>query len=96
MLSELNPPSSQVDNIITIAHSWLENETDWAIRNYRAENKKALSVHIFLSEEYFTLLYSSALILHSYSYSFFGSNHVLFFLAVLDSQMSLMTGTVWC
>lgn len=51
--SELNSPSSQVDNIITIAHNWLDNELVWAIKNYKTKNKKALGVDIFISDRYF-------------------------------------------
>uniref|UniRef100_A0A096MDF2 TROVE domain-containing protein n=1 Tax=Poecilia formosa TaxID=48698 RepID=A0A096MDF2_POEFO len=40
----------EVDNIITIAHSWLDNELVWAIKNYKTKNKKALSVNIFISD----------------------------------------------
>ncbi|KAM4729089.1 telomerase protein component 1 [Anableps anableps] len=47
---ELFSEKSKVDNIITIAHSYLDFDIYWAIRNYRTENRKALSVHIFLSD----------------------------------------------
>ncbi|KAM4557504.1 telomerase protein component 1-like [Fundulus diaphanus] len=41
---------SKVNNIITITHSWLDSEMEWAIKNYRRENKNVLSVHIILSD----------------------------------------------
>ncbi|MED6236630.1 hypothetical protein ATANTOWER_011924, partial [Ataeniobius toweri] len=42
---------SKVNNIITISHSWLDSDIDWAINDYRkGNNKKALCVNIFLTD----------------------------------------------
>ncbi|MEQ2167457.1 hypothetical protein GOODEAATRI_004390 [Goodea atripinnis] len=48
---EHDPLTPTVNNIITISHSWLDNDIDWAINNYRkGNNKKALCVNIFLPD----------------------------------------------
>ncbi|XP_007567502.1 telomerase protein component 1 isoform X1 [Poecilia formosa] len=51
-LYKLLTKKNKVDNIITIAHSWLDNELVWAIKNYKTKNKKALSVNIFISDSH--------------------------------------------
>lgn len=43
---------SQVDNIIVISDSWVNDFVEWTVSHYRKEvNDKALVVNIFLSSE---------------------------------------------
>ncbi|PWA30048.1 hypothetical protein CCH79_00009700, partial [Gambusia affinis] len=52
---QLFTKKNKVDNIITIAHYWLDNELVWGIKNYKTKNKKALCVNIFISDSHIGL-----------------------------------------